>query len=196
MRMVVAPVTFSPLATAHWIGAAPRYLGSNEACRLRLPHRGRFSIHSGIMRPYATTMMASGWIASRRARKSGLFLIFSGCTTGRPACPARILTGGADGSWSRPRTRSGWVTTNSIVWPAASNCCRVGMANCGVPQKTSLIARLPFPRTLQLADLAQDEIALESADAEDEEYPVEMVDFMLEGASQQVVGVTFKPVAL
>ena len=38
-----------------------------------------------------------------------------------------------------------------------------------MPQKTSLIARLPFPGTLQLADFAQDKIALEGADAEDEE---------------------------
>src|SRR5579871_2809734 len=30
MRIVVTPVTDSPFAMAHWIGAAPRYLGSND----------------------------------------------------------------------------------------------------------------------------------------------------------------------
>src|SRR5882757_150190 len=82
-----------------------------------------------------------------------------------------------------------------MVWPAASNSFSVGRANCGVPQKTSLIARLPFPGTLQLADFAQDKIALEGADAEDEEYSVKVIDFMLEGASQQVVSVPLKPIA-
>ncbi len=70
------------------------------------------------------------------------------------------------------------------------------MANCGVPQKTSLIARLPFPGSLQFADLAQHEIALQRTDAEDEENSVQVVDLMLEGASQQLVGFPFKPIAL
>ena len=34
---MVTPVTGSPFATAHWIGAAPRYFGSNEPWRFRLP---------------------------------------------------------------------------------------------------------------------------------------------------------------
>ncbi len=41
----------SPLATAHWIGAAPRYFGNREACRFRQPKRGRPSIQGGMMRP-------------------------------------------------------------------------------------------------------------------------------------------------
>ena len=35
MRMVVTPVTVSPFAMAHCRGAAPRYLGSSEACTPR-----------------------------------------------------------------------------------------------------------------------------------------------------------------
>ena len=50
-RMVVTPVSVSPLATAHWMGAAPRYLGSSEPWRLMLPKRGRSSIQCGMMRP-------------------------------------------------------------------------------------------------------------------------------------------------
>ena len=39
------------VAMAHWIGAAPRYFGSSEACRLMLPCAGRSSIQRGMMRP-------------------------------------------------------------------------------------------------------------------------------------------------
>ena len=49
--MVVLPVNASPMATAHWIGAAPRYFGSSDPCRLMQPSRGRASIHGGMMRP-------------------------------------------------------------------------------------------------------------------------------------------------
>src|SRR6202044_3275008 len=69
------------------------------------------------------------------------------------------------------------------------------MANCGVPQKTSL-TRLPFPGPLQFANLAQHEIALQSTDAEDEENSVQVVDLMLEGPGQQVVRFPFKPITL
>ena len=43
---------------------------------------------------------------------------------------------------------------------------------------------LPFPGSLQLAYLAQHKIALERTDAEDEEDPVQMVDFVLKRAGQ------------
>ena len=39
--MIVTPVSASPLRMAHWIGAAPRYLGSREVWTLRQPKRGR-----------------------------------------------------------------------------------------------------------------------------------------------------------
>src|SRR6202167_3429614 len=55
---------------------------------------------------------------------------------------------------------------------------------------------LPFPGSLQLADLAQHKIALERTDAEDEENPIQVIDFMLKGARQQLVGFPFKPIAL
>jgi len=40
MRIVVSPVIVSPLTIAQWIGAAPRYFGSSDACRLTHPSRG------------------------------------------------------------------------------------------------------------------------------------------------------------
>jgi len=35
--MVETPVTASPLSTAHWIGAAPRYFGSSEPWTFTAP---------------------------------------------------------------------------------------------------------------------------------------------------------------
>ena len=55
----------------------------------------------------------------------------------------------------------------------------------------STIPRLPFSGSLQLANLAQHKIALERTDAEDEENSVQVVDLMLKGAGQQVIGFTF-----
>ena len=37
IRMIVTPDSFSPLIIAYWIGAAPRYLGSKDACTLIQP---------------------------------------------------------------------------------------------------------------------------------------------------------------
>ena len=37
---VVTPVSRSPLINAQFIGAAPRYCGNREACRLNVPYRG------------------------------------------------------------------------------------------------------------------------------------------------------------
>ena len=55
---VVAPVSLSPFITAQLIGAAPRYCGSNEACRLKVPKRGIAHTTSGNMRK-ATTICRS-----------------------------------------------------------------------------------------------------------------------------------------
>src|SRR5208337_4734076 len=113
--------------------------------------------------------MASSW-----ARNSGLPRIFSGWVTGMRAARAASLTGGAVICPPRPLGRSGCETASAISWPAASNASRVGTANCGVPQKTSFTA-LPLARALHLANLAQVQVALEGAHAEDEQHAVQMV---------------------
>lgn len=60
MRIIVTPVISSPLMTAHWIGAAPRYFGSRDACTLMHPYFGRSRILFGRICPKAATMMISG----------------------------------------------------------------------------------------------------------------------------------------
>src|SRR5579864_3199830 len=98
---------------------------------------------------------------------------------------ARCLTAGIPSCCPRPLGRSGWQTTSSRLWPAPTNASRVGIANCGVPQKTRSIIHLsyfttayfsagwqrgflPLTRFGQLAHLALDQVALERADVADE----------------------------
>ena len=50
-RMIVMPVSGSPAMMARWIGAAPRYRGSSDACTLISPSGGVSITTSGMMRP-------------------------------------------------------------------------------------------------------------------------------------------------
>jgi len=45
--IVVIPVVLSPFKTAHWIGAAPLYLGSNEPWTFIQPNLGISNISFG-----------------------------------------------------------------------------------------------------------------------------------------------------
>ena len=49
--IIVTPVSASPLSTAHWIGAEPRYLGNSETCRLMQPYLATCKSCGGIMQP-------------------------------------------------------------------------------------------------------------------------------------------------
>jgi hypothetical protein len=67
--MIVTPVSASPLRMAHWIGAAPRYLGSRDVWTLRQPKRGRSRMLWGRIWPYAATTIRSG--CKSRGRQEG-----------------------------------------------------------------------------------------------------------------------------
>ena len=49
--MMVTPVSASPLSTAHWMGAEPRYFGSWDTCRLMHPYFARCRSWGGMMQP-------------------------------------------------------------------------------------------------------------------------------------------------
>src|SRR6516165_6217176 len=117
-------------------------------------------------------------MASRRARNSALFLIFSGWVIASPAARAVSFTGGAVSCCERPTGLSGCETTRGISWPATISASSVGTANRGVPQKTSLTF-LPRAFALHLADLAEHQVALQGAHAEDEKRAVKVVDLVL-----------------
>ena len=57
--IVVTPEYSHPSITAHWIGEAPLYLGSSEACTLIHPRRGISIILLGNSCPNATTTNTS-----------------------------------------------------------------------------------------------------------------------------------------
>src|SRR2546423_11931783 len=94
----------------------------------------------------------------------------------------------------RPAGRSGWVTRSCTAWPASTNPSSVGTAKAAVPAKTIRTAgpELPGlgPDELRLFllflrfDFAQ---GLEAGQAVGEQDPVDVVDFVLDGASQQRV---------
>src|SRR5271170_1783509 len=85
--------------------------------------------------------------------------------------------------------------TSDTSWPARSTALSVGTAKEGVPQKTSFIARLPLASLLHLANPAQDQVALECAHAAEKKNTVEVVDLVLEGASEQLGTVQLGPFA-
>lgn len=94
MRIVVTPVISSPLMTAHWIGAAPRYFGSRDACTLMHPYFGRSRILFGRICPKAATMIISGanffkysTLASSRILPAGILPVH-----GKPHIPLPVET--------------------------------------------------------------------------------------------------------
>ena len=89
-RNVVIPVSRSPLMMAQLIGAAPRYSGSSEACRLKVPRRGIAQTTSGSILK-AMTIPRSGCNACKASRNAGS-RNFSGCNTGTPSSRAAIFT--------------------------------------------------------------------------------------------------------
>ena len=97
IRMIDTPVSLSPRMMAHWIGAAPRSWGSNDAWTLKGPSGGRSSSACGKIRPYATTTNRSAPKAASAACVSVL-RSFSGCSTRTPSASASRLTAGAVGA--------------------------------------------------------------------------------------------------
>ena len=60
IRIDVTPVFVSPFTMAQLMGAAPRYFGSSEACRLIQPSLGIGRSRAGMICPYAMMTIASG----------------------------------------------------------------------------------------------------------------------------------------
>src|SRR2546423_12432178 len=118
----------------------------------------------------------------------------SGWKISRPRVTARRVLADWTVWGPGPAGRSGWVITSCRSWPASTNPSRVGTAKAAVPAKTIRTAgpELPGlgPDELRLFllflrfDFAQ---GLEAGQAVGEQDPVDVVDFVLDGASQQRV---------
>ena len=138
IRCVVTPVTLSPLITAHWIGDAPRYLGSREACTFTQPYLGMSKTTFGIICPKATTTIISGSY-SRRCSTHSVSLTFSGWYTSMPCSMAQAFTGVYFSALLLPTALSGWETTSTTSCPAFMISSNVLTAKSGVPIKITLI---------------------------------------------------------
>ena len=107
-----------------------------------------------------------------------------------PAASASGFTGGAASCIPRPTGRSGCVTHERDLMSRRDERQQRGHGELQAcrkrPASSLILGALPLAGFLQLADLAQDEIALQRADAEDEEDAVEVIDLMLEGTRQQL----------
>ena len=112
-KKVVIPVSVSPLITAQLIGAAPRYWGSNEACKLKVPNRGIFQTTSGNIRK-ATTIWRSAFHSRSACTKASSFS-FSGCSNGKFCSSAYCLTGEYWILCPRPAGLSGIVITPTTL---------------------------------------------------------------------------------
>ena len=133
---VVAPVSVSPLMTAQLIGAAPRYCGRRDACRLNVPRRGIAHTTSGSILK-ATTICKSA-LNERNSSTNASSFSFSGCSTGSPTDKAYCFTS-ENCSWCpRPAGLSGMVTTATTLYPPSTNARRLAVANSGVPKNMIL----------------------------------------------------------
>src|SRR5213076_272761 len=204
IRIVVTPVRVSPFPIAQLIGAAPRYLGSREACKLIQPSLGIGSNFAGIICPYAMITTPSGASFCSKASVSGARIFSGWCTA---ACAAS-LTAENETSCPRPRGRSGWVITPTIsISGCASRRLSVGTANEGVPQKTIRIINLLRPpggrlRHLPLAlfpellDFPFDQVALQHAEVLQKKNPIQVIDLVAKSPRQQIFPANFKRFAL
>ena len=136
-KKVVTPVSLSPWMTAQLIGAAPRYCGSREACRLNVPKRGISQTTRGSMRKATTICKSarSSWSSSTKAESERR----SGCSTRRPCAAAYCLTGDACSTLPcRPMGLSGIVTTPTTQYPPSTKALREATAKSGVPMNRIL----------------------------------------------------------
>ena len=133
--MIVTPLFSSPLITAHWIGAAPLYLGKSEACTLTQPNLGSSRISLLRIWPNAATTIMSGASSRRRATASGR-LTLTGENTGIPHLSAHSCTGVLITPRPRPLGLSGCVTARLTSQPFLIIVSSTSAARSGVPINT------------------------------------------------------------
>ena len=97
---------------------------------------------------------------------------------------AMDLTGVGISFCPRPLGRSGWVTTPISSWGESRRASSEGQANSDGAQEEDL---QPFPSFFFLQQFLFEEIPFQSAEPVDEEDPVQVVNFVLQGNRQQVL---------
>ena len=161
----MTPEYSHPSITAHCIGDAPLYSGSNDACTFTHPKRGISIILFGSSCPKATTTNISAlYVLSFSINSS--FLAFSGCSTSIPSFTASCLTGENTSSLLLPFGLSGCVTTAATSCPASTSALSVPTAKSGVPINITFTILHPpfqyqaaFPQPYQHTLFHQDDLS-------------------------------------
>src|SRR5690554_6590577 len=136
IKNVVTPVLVSPLIIAQFIGAAPRYSGSREACRLNVPYSGISHTTFGNSRKATTTCrLACNERSSSRKVSSFKFV---GGSTFKSCSKAYFFTADAISFLPRPAGLSGAVITPTIFLLASTIARSTPTAKSGVPINTIL----------------------------------------------------------
>jgi hypothetical protein len=117
------------------MGAAPRYLGKREECRLMQNCLGILRKNSLNICPKATTIIVSGRFEINESMNSGALTV-SGWSMGMFKSNATCLIGETRSFSPRPFGLSGWVMTESMECEEWCRAFSVGSANSGVPINT------------------------------------------------------------
>ena len=107
--------------------------------------------------------------------------------TASPWPIAADLTGVGTRSLPRPRRRSGCVTTTAMSWPAATSASSVGLRPAASPE-TRGATEPSSSDGVALAQGAQRGLAGVGVEMLEQQRAVQMVEFVLEQARQQFVG--------
>ena len=78
ISIVVLPLFFSPLIITQFNGAAPLYIGNNEACKFIHPYLGISNTSLVNIWPNATTIIKSGFNSFKYSTASLSSFNFSG----------------------------------------------------------------------------------------------------------------------
>ncbi len=108
-KNIVHPVSSSPCAMAQCMGAAPRYLGNNDACTLIDPILGNSNTEGGNTLK-ATTTKRSAFSFLKDSIKSTL-CVDEVVITGIPCSRAKAFTGVGVAGLALPRLLSSPLTT-------------------------------------------------------------------------------------
>ena len=131
MYIMLTPVSVSPFKMAECIGDAPLYFGSREECTFIIPYFGISIISLGIILPYATTTIKSGFISFILLITSSSFILF-GCIISMLLSSPNCLTGEYIILFPLAFRLSSFVKISfkSVFLYTVS---RLGIANSGVP---------------------------------------------------------------
>src|SRR3990172_13150303 len=129
--------------------------------------------------------MTSGAIPSTSSTAASARTL-GGWWTTMPRSSARDFVFGMRSSWPRPAGLSGWVMRARTWWLESRRASKEGRANPPEPMKSRRISgRLPVALADLLPDLPLDEVPLQHPEALEEQFPVEVVHLVAEGARQK-----------